>query len=116
MAQQPFSADAAVNTIFNALSHQAAISFKGVTTDIEQHVLPTMAAIARSLVVIGIRLKDGTYDQEIARVEVDAQIDAAAAVLVRFANRVLKEIEDLINAVLDAVRGVVNQAVGVALL
>src|SRR5437016_10816707 len=42
-----------------------------------------------------------TYTKDIADVEVEAQIDAAAAVIVRFANRILKEIQDIINAVID---------------
>jgi formiminotetrahydrofolate cyclodeaminase len=116
MGKQPMSADTAFKAIYDALSKQAAISFDGVVSDVEQHVLPTMAAIARGLVVIGTRLKEGIYDEEIARVEIDAQIDAMAAVLVRFANRILKEVQDIINAVLDAARVAINGALGVALL
>ena len=47
---------------------------------------------------------------------VAAQIDAAAAVIVRFANRILKEIQDIINAVIDAVKLVINAAVKTALI
>jgi hypothetical protein len=106
----------AVQNIVTALTTQARISFTNVVDDIDQHVIPTMASIAHSLTVIGGRLIDGIYTKDIADVEVAAQIDAAASVIVRFANRVLKEIQDTINAVLSAVRDVVNTALGVALL
>ncbi|HSU06892.1 MAG TPA: hypothetical protein VLI93_15100 [Acetobacteraceae bacterium] len=102
-------------TILDALAHQSRISFTGVVVDVEQHVVPTMAAIAHSLVVIAGRLADGTYTKDIADVEMGAQIDAAASVIVRFANRILKEVEDIINAVLAAVRQVVNGALKAAL-
>lgn len=106
----------AAGNILNALIQQSRTSFAGVVDDIDQHVVPTMASIARSLAVIGGRLKDGTFTKEIADVEVAAQLDAAASVIVRFANRILKEIQDIINAVVDAVKHVVNAAVQVALL
>ncbi len=106
----------AANRILAALIAQSRVSFQGVVDDFDQHVVPTMASIARSLAVIGGRLADRTYTKEIADVEVAAQLDAAAAVIVRFANKVLKEVQDLINAVVDAVRQAVNAAVGIALL
>jgi hypothetical protein len=106
----------ALQDILVALTTQAKTSFANVVADVDQHVIPTMAAIAHSLVVIGGRLADGTYTKDIADVEVAAQTDAAASVIVRFANRVLKEVQDIINAVLSAVRTVVNNALGVALL
>ena len=106
----------ALDDILKALTTQARISFTNVVTDIDQHVVPTMASIAHSLVVIGSRLENRTYTKDIADVEVAAQIDAAASVIVRFANAVLKQIQDIINAVLNAARAVVNAAVGVELL
>jgi hypothetical protein len=106
----------ALQDILTALTGQARISFKDVVADIDQHVIPTMASIAQNLVVIGGRLASGLYDQRTADVEVAAQIDAAASVIVRFANGVLKQIQDIINAVLGAVRDVVNTALGVAVL
>ena len=106
----------AADKILTALIDQSRVSFKGIVEDVDQHVLPTMASIARSLAVIGSRLADGTYTKEIAYVEIAAQLDAAAAVIVRFANKILKEVQDVINAVINAVREVVNTAVKVALL
>ena len=106
----------AIQTVFTALSAQARLSFTNVVDDVDQHVIPTMASIAHSLAVIGGRLADGTFTKEIADVEVAAQIDAAASVIVRFSNRILREIQDIINAVLHAVRMVVNDALGVVLL
>ena len=111
-----FNVTNAANQIFSALVQQSQTSFQGVIQDIDQHVIPTMASIARSLAVIGGRLADGTYTRDIADVEVAAQIDAAAAVIVRFANRILKEIQDIINAVIDAVKQVINAAVRTALI
>jgi hypothetical protein len=111
-----FNVTNAADQIFSALVQQSRTSFQGVVQDIDQHVIPTMASIARSLAVIGGRLADGTYTRDIADVEVAAQIDAAAAVIVRFANRILKEIQDIINAVIDAVKHVINAAVQTALI
>jgi hypothetical protein len=106
----------ALQDILGALTTQAKTSFADVVTDIDQHVIPAMASIAHSLVVIGGRLADGTYTKDIADVEIAAQVDAAASVIVRFANAVLRQIQDIINAVLDAVSTVINNALGVALL
>jgi hypothetical protein len=111
-----FNVTSAADQIFSALAQQSRSSFQGVVQDIEQHVIPTMASIARSLAVIGGRLADGTYTPDIADVEVAAQIDAAAAVIVRFANLILQEIQDIINAVIDAVKLVINAAVQTALI
>jgi hypothetical protein len=111
-----FNVTNAADQIFSALVRQSQTSFQGVVQDIDQHVIPTMAAIARSLAVIGGRLADETYTKDIADVEVAAQLDAAAAVIVRFANRILKEIQDIINAVIDAVKDVINAAVQTALI
>src|SRR5438045_3216165 len=106
----------AADHIFSALAQQSRTSFQGVVQDIDQHVIPTMSLIARSLAVIGGRLADGTYTKDIADVEVAAQIDAAAAVIVRFANRVLKEIQDIINAVINAAKQAINAAVQTTLI
>jgi hypothetical protein len=111
-----FNVESAADQIFSALAQQSRTSFQGVVQDIEQHVIPTIALIARSLAVIGVRRANGTYTPDIADVEVAAQIDAAASVIVRFANRILKEIQDIINAVIDAVKLVINAAVQTALI
>ena len=111
-----YSVENAADQILSALVQQSRISFQGAVQDIDQHVIPTMAYIARSLAVIGGRLADGTYTKDIADVEVAAQIEAAAAVIVRFANRILKEIQDLINVVIDAVKDVINAAVQTRLI
>jgi hypothetical protein len=94
----------AIQDITTAPAAQSRVSFTNVVDDIDQHVIPTMPSIAHSFAVIGGRLADGTYTEDIADVEVAAQIDAAASVIVRFANRILREIQDIINAVLCAVR------------
>ncbi|MGE0226159.1 MAG: hypothetical protein AB7S57_23025 [Acetobacteraceae bacterium] len=106
----------AFDDIFRALVAQSRASFKDIVTDIDQHVIPTMASIARSLVVIGGRFADGTYTKDIADIEIAAQVDAAASVIVRFANALLRRIQDIINAVLTAIRTVVNDSIGIILL
>jgi hypothetical protein len=116
MATQEEGGDAAFSTVLSALTRQATNSFEGVVADIEQHVLPAMSWIAKGLVVIAARLKSGIYTDQIASAEVDGLVDAAASVLVRFANRVLQEVQDTINAVLAACRAAINAALGVALV
>jgi hypothetical protein len=106
----------ALQDILDALTAQARVSFADVVADVDQHVAPTMALIAHNLVVIGSRLADRTYDEDIANAELTAQVNAAASVIVRFANQILRQIEIIINATLNAVRTVVNRALGVALL
>jgi hypothetical protein len=108
--------DVAFQTIFNATAAQARTSFRGIVADIEQNVVPTMASISHSLVIIGTRLANGTYTKDIADVEVAGQIEAAASVIIRFANAVLKAVQGVINALLAAVAGVVNGVLGVGLL
>lgn len=108
--------DAAFQTIFKAVTAQARTSFKGIVSDIEQNVVPTMASISHSLIIIGTRLTNGTYTKDIADVEVAGQLEAAASMIIRFANATLKAVQDIINALLAAVAGVVNGALGVSLL
>jgi hypothetical protein len=108
--------DTAFQTIFKAVTTQARTSFKGIVADIEQNVVPTMASISHSLVIIGTRLANGTYTKDIADTEVAGQVEAAASVINRFANAVLKAVQDIINALLAAVAGVVNSVLGVGLL
>ena len=104
------------DTVFAALSAQARISFSTAVSDFEQHVVPSMAALAQSLVVIGQRRASGVYDDDLATNGLDAQKSALAAVIARFANDVLAVIDNIINAVLKAFAGIVNTAVGVAIL
>ncbi len=108
--------DAAFRTIFKALTAQARTSFDGIVADFEQNVVPTMASISHSLVIIGTRLSNGTYTKDIADVEVTGQVEAAASVIIRFADAALKAVQDMINALLAAVAGVVNGALGVTLV
>lgn len=108
--------DAAFQTVFKAVTAQARTSFKGVVVDVEQNVVPSMAAISHSLIIIGMRLSNDTYTKDIADVEVAGQIEAAASVIIRFANAVFKAVQDIINGLLAAVAGVVNGALGVILL
>ncbi|HEX3346776.1 MAG TPA: hypothetical protein VHS58_01585 [Acetobacteraceae bacterium] len=111
-----FHAASAANTIFDALSTQARVSFAGVVGDVERDVIPTMAMLAQNLVVIGARRADGTYSAQDAADELEAQVDAAASVIVRFANEVLAQIQALLNALLAAVKSVVNAALPISVL
>lgn len=106
----------AATDIFNALANQSRTSFAAVVSDIDKHVLPTMAMIAQNLATIGTQLAADRISKTTADLEIQMQKNAAAAVLVGFANTTLKNIEDILNAVLSAVRTAVNTAVGVALL
>jgi len=106
----------AAKTIFDELSTRARSSFGNVVSDIEKDVIPTMAMLSQNLVVIGGRLATGDYTQQDADDEIAAQVDAAASVIVRFANEVLAQIQGILNAILSAAAEVVNGALGVALL
>ncbi len=75
-----------------------------------------MASISHSLVIIGTRLANGTYTKDFADAEVAGQVEAAASVIIRFANAALKAVQDIINALLAAVAGVINGALSVRLL
>jgi hypothetical protein len=108
--------DAAFQVVFKAVTAQARTSFQGIVADIEQNVVPTMASISHSLLIIGTRLANGTYTKDIADAEVAGQGEAAASVIIRFANATLKAVQDIMNALLAAVAGVVNGALGVRLL
>jgi len=102
--------------IFDELSTRARSSFGNVVSDIDKDVSPTMAMLSQNLVVIGRRLATGDYTKQDADDEIEAQVYAAASVIVRFANEVLTQIQAMLNAILSAAAAVVNRAVGVALL
>jgi hypothetical protein len=108
-----FNPETAAKTIFDALSGQAHISFANIVKDVEKDVIPTLAMLAQNLVVIGQRRAKGDYDDQDVADELEATVNAAASVIVRFASDVLAEIQALLNALLDAVKTIVNAALPV---
>jgi len=106
----------AAATIFDALVSESETALKDVVSDLQTHVVQTMAMLARSLATIGLDRADYVITEDMANIEVRMAIRAAASVIVGFANETLLGIERIINAVLGAIKQVVNTAVGVAVL
>ncbi|HTW29393.1 MAG TPA: hypothetical protein VME92_19870 [Acetobacteraceae bacterium] len=102
--------------ILKVLEPQARSSFAGLVRDVETHVLPSMAMIAQSLATVGAQRVAGTISEELASLEIDGLRDAAASVIVGFANTTLQQVQAVLNAVLAAVAASVNRLVGIALL
>ncbi|HSZ92897.1 MAG TPA: hypothetical protein VK822_26370 [Acetobacteraceae bacterium] len=78
------------------------------------YALPEFTKIASQIVAIEFHSAD--YTEAGARALLDMQMRASAGVIVAMTSLVLLDVQNAINAILQAVKGVVNQAVGFALI
>ena len=78
------------------------------------YALPELTKIATQIVAIEMHSAD--YTQDGARALLDMQVRASVGVIVAMTTLVLLDVQDAINAILQAVKGVVNGAVGFVLL
>ena len=108
---------ASFDDFFKVLTDQARLSFGGMVGDVDKHVLPSMASLAQNLVTIAAtKATTPGYTDAMAQADFQAQVDAAASVLIRFANNTLKAVQDKLNALLAAVAGAINRLIGFPLL
>jgi hypothetical protein len=108
---------ATFDQLFKVLSDQAKVSFKGVAVEFDKGVLPAMASLAQNLVTIQeLKATNNAYTNEMALADFQEQLDAAASVLIRFANATLLAVQNVLNALISAVATILNKLVGFPLI
>ena len=83
-------------------------------TQASTYAMPELTKIATQIVAIEMHSAD--YTQDGARALLDMQVRASVGVIVAMTSLVLLDVQNAINAILQVVKGVVNQAVGFALI
>jgi hypothetical protein len=78
------------------------------------YALPEFTKIASQIAAIEAHLAD--YTQDGARALLDMQVRASVGVIVAMTSLVLLDVQNAINTILQAVKGVVNKALGFALI
>ena len=91
---------------------------QGLAGDVWQQMksfaVPELKKIAVQIVAIGEHLED--YTQEGARALLDMQMKAAAGVIVAMTTLTLLAVQEALNAIIAAVKQLVNSTLGFALI
>lgn len=102
----------------NDLTDQMLAAAKGLAgtiwSQMQSYALPELQKIAVQIVAIAENHAD--YTVAGAKALLDMQVKASIGVIVAMTTLTLLAVQDAINAILDAVRGFVNGAIGFALL
>lgn len=86
----------------------------GIWSAMEGYAAPELKKIAVQVEAIADHLAD--YTPEGAKILMKMQVDAAISVIVAMTSLVLLVVQQAIDAILSAVSGLVNRAVGFALI
>jgi len=102
----------------NDLTDQMLAAAKGlggtIWSEMQSYALPELQKIAIQITAIAEHHAD--YKVAGAKALLDMQVKASIGVIVAMTTLTLLAVQDAINAILDAVRGLVNGAIGFALL
>lgn len=102
----------------NDLTDQMLTAAKGLAgtiwSQMQSYALPELQKIAIQIAAIAEHHAD--YTVAGAKALLDMQVKASIGVIVAMTTLTLLAVQDAINAILDAVRGFVNGAIGFALL
>ena len=101
-------------TLVNAMVSAGQGLGSALLSQASSYALPEFTKIATQIVAIEIHSAD--YTQDGARALLDMQVRASVGVIVAMTSLVLLDVQAALNAILQAVKGVVNQAVGFALI
>jgi hypothetical protein len=91
-------------------------SLKGKAPDIESYAKGEGNKMAQCLATIAESVAAGTITQDEAKLQLDIQKQAARAVLLTVEGIGILDVEAATNAALGVVKGVVNKAIGFALI
>jgi hypothetical protein len=111
---------AALRTAITAGASAARGQGVALRTDFEALVKPNLDAVAIQVAAIGEDLVRGNIGPDQARDDLQTQLDAVTPLILATAELSLLAAQVIINAVMDAIKGVLNaastRAIGVALL
>lgn len=100
------------NAIFKGMVDAGKGLGSGIWAQMETYAIPELKKIAEQ---IGAIATSG-FKLEAMQLLLKAQVDAAVSVIVAMTALTMQLVQDAINKILDAVRGLVNGAVGIPLL
>jgi hypothetical protein len=94
----------------------ASTAGRDLTGDIETFVVPKLQAIAIDVADILEKQQSGIFSTDMAQSELASQCGAVMDLIRTVATLVVEEVQAIYNAIVSALDGAVNQAIGVTLL
>ena len=108
-----------LNTLTSALSaaakaagQAASTGGKDITGDVQKFVVPQMEGIASQIIAI----ETGGFDQATATLLLSMELNHVSSVICSISELVALEVQNIINAALQAIAAAVNGALGFALI
>jgi hypothetical protein len=102
----------AMSVAARAAGQAASTSGKDITGDVERFVIPQMEGIASQIVAI----ESGGFDEVTAKLLMSMEINHVSSVICSLSELVALEVQNIINAALQAVAALVNTSLRFALL
>jgi hypothetical protein len=95
-----------------AAGQTASTAGKDLTSDVEKFVIPQMEGIASQIIAI----ENGGFDQVTAKLLMSMEVHHVSSVVCSISELVAMEVQNIINAALQAVAALVNTSLRFALL
>jgi hypothetical protein len=102
----------AMSVAVRAAGQSASTAGKDLTGDVERFVVPQMEGIASQIIAI----ETGGFDQATAKLLMSMEINHASSVICSVSELVALEVQNIINAALQAVAAAVNTSLRFTLL
>jgi hypothetical protein len=102
----------ALSIAATAAGQAASTAGKDITSDVERFVVPQMEGIASQIIAI----ETGGFDQATARLLMSMEINHVSSVICSVSELVALEVQNIINAALQAVAALVNTSLRFTLL
>jgi len=102
----------AMSAAARAAGRSASTAGKDLTGDVERFVVPQLEGIASQI----ISIETGGFDEDTAKLLMSMEINHVSSVICSVSELIALEVQNIINAALQAVAGLVNSSLRFALL
>jgi|HubBroStandDraft_5_1064220.scaffolds.fasta_scaffold1021387_1 hypothetical protein len=102
----------ALSTAAKAAGQAASTGGKDITGDVQKFVVPQMEGIASQIIAI----ESGGFDQATATLLLSMELNHVSSVICSISELVALEVQNIINAALQAIAATVNGALGFVLI
>ena len=102
----------AMSAAARAAGQSASTAGKDLTGDVERFVLPQMEGIASQI----ISIQTGGFDEDTAKLLMSMEINQVSSVICSVSELIALEVQNIINAALQAVASLINSSLRFALL
>jgi hypothetical protein len=102
----------AMSAAARAAGRSASTAGKDITGDVERFVIPQMEGIASQI----ISIETGGFDEDTAKLLMSMELNHVSSVICSVSELIALEVQNIINAALQAVASVVNSSLRFALL